>query len=199
MIMNKRKKYYTLFVVFVCFCFLVGCGCFDSKKESLDNHRSDTASDLSTEPFNDLMLGDDNINYIPSVDTDSAMQIENSRSDDNSLDDSYATKLEGKITIIALADSEGNLDITVINDSDGIIEMSKDFSIMKEESGTWLDVPLNMVFSDELISVEAGERYVFNYNIGTLTTLESGKSYQVEKEVFAGEKKYSVSTFLEIQ
>lgn len=201
-IMHK-KRCYTIFVVFIGALFLGGCGNFDSKNETLysvaDDVILDADNNVSNEMPNNSMLGDDNISCIPSVDTDSAIQIENSKSDNNLVDDSYATKLEGKVSMMASVDSEGNLDITITNNSDGIIEMGKDFSIMKEESGTWLDIPLNIGFSDELISLESNESYIFNYNIGIFLTLEDDTSYQVEKEVFAGEKKYLVSAVLEVQ
>lgn len=217
------KRYNTIFAVFLGVLFLSGCGNFDSKNESLFNATEDANTEeesivdsnssvyatddvildadtnISNEMSNNSMLGDDNISYIPSVDTDSAIQIENNKSDDDLVDDRYATKLEGKVIMMASVDSEGNLAVTVTNNSDGIIEMGKEFSIMKEESGTWLDIPLHMGFSDDLISVESNESYVFNYNIGTFITLESDTSYQVEKEVFAGEKKCSVSAFIEVQ
>lgn len=151
-----------------------------------------------------LLLGcasrrDQSMNSVlPSVDRDSAQQIENNQPTDDGLNIDIS-ELEGKVNMTALPESAGNLDVTITNNSDVDIKMGEDFSLKKMDGETWKDISLSLFYADHLIVIAPGESHTFHYDIGYSVVLESNTVYQIEKVVSAGQKDYSVSVSFEIQ
>lgn len=137
-------------------------------------------------------------NELPSIDSDSAQQIENNQptNDASNID---ISKLEGKVSLTVLPDSEGNLDVTITNHSDVDIEMGENFSLQKMDGETWKDISLSLCYVDHLIVIAPDESHTFHYVIGNTVVWESDTTYQIVKVVSAGQTDYSVSASFEIQ
>lgn len=137
-------------------------------------------------------------NDVPSVDRDSAQQIESNTPIEVG-SDVNGSEVEGKVSMSVLADSEGNFDITVINNSDVDIEMSENFALQKIDGEIWKHIPLSLTFIDSLIIISPGESHVFHFDIGSAVALERNTIYRIEKVVSAGKINYSVFASFEIQ
>ena len=109
------------------------------------------------------------------------------------------SEVEGKVSMTVSTDSIGNLDITIINNSDVDIDVGRDFSLEKMVGETWEDVPLSLFHRDDLIVISPGGCYNFRYNIGNTVFLERNTTYQVVKVISAGQTDYSVLASFEIQ
>ena len=135
---------------------------------------------------------------VPSVDRDSAQQIENNKPTDDGLTVS-PSELDGKVSMTVSADAAGSLDITITNNSDVDIDMGEDFSLQKMDSETWKDIPLSLSYADNLIVISPNESHTFHYDIGSAVVLESNKTYQIVKVVSAGQTNHSVFAAFEIK
>lgn len=113
-----KKNYSFILVLFLSLCLLSGC---------------------TVSPQGDLPMNSD----VPSVDRDSAQQIENNKPTDDGLTVS-PSELDGKVSMTVSADAAGSLDITITNNSDVDIDMGEDFSLQKMDSETWKDIPLSL-------------------------------------------------------
>ena len=117
-----KKNYSFILVLFLSLCLLSGC---------------------TVSPQGDLPMNSD----VPSVDRDSAQQIENNKPTDDGLTVS-PSELDGKVSMTVSADTAGSLDITITNNSDVDIDMGEDFSLQKMDSETWKDIPLSLSYAD---------------------------------------------------
>lgn len=137
-------------------------------------------------------------NELPSVDSDSAQQIENNQpvNDDSNID---VSELEEKVSLTVSPDSAGNLDITITNHSDVDIEMGEKFSLQKMDGKTWKDISLSLNYADHLIVIAPDESHTFHYVIGDTVVWESNTTYQIVKAVSVGQADCSVSASFEIQ
>ncbi len=168
-----KKNYSFILVLFLSLCLLSGC---------------------TVSPQGDLPMNSD----VPSVDRDSAQQIENNKPTDDGLTVS-PSELDGKVSMTVSADAAGSLDITITNNSDVDIDMGEDFSLQKMDSETWKDITLSLSYADNLIVISPNESHTFHYDIGSAVVLESNKTYQIVKVVSAGQTNHSVFASFEIK
>lgn len=137
-------------------------------------------------------------NNVSFVDRDFAEQIENNELIDKD-SNINVSEVKGKVSMTVSADSVGNLDITIINNSDVDIDVGRDFSLKKMVGETWEDVPLSLFHRDDLIVISPAECHTFHYDIGNAVVLISDTTYQVVKVVSEGQTDYSVFASFEIQ
>ncbi len=168
-----KKNYSFILVLFLSLCLLSG---------------------YTVSPQGDLPMNSD----VPSVDRDSAQQIENNKPTDDGVTVS-PSELDGKVSMTVSADAAGSLDITITNNSDVDIDMGEDFSLQKMDSETWKDIPLSLSYADNLIVISPNESHTFHYDIGSAVVLESNKTYQIVKVVSAGQTNHSVFASFEIK
>lgn len=151
------------------------------------------------EKMKDRNTGESTMNTdIPTVDTDSAQQIENSKKNTDTSALADHAELDGKITMIVSANADGNISFTITNNSDFDIDMGEEFTLQKIVDGTWQDIPLAVGYTDRLIVVLPKENRSFQYNLGSLISLEKGTSYRIVKTVSAGQINYMVTADFEI-
>ena len=130
-----KKNYSFILVLFLSLCLLSGC---------------------TVSPQGDLPMNSD----VPSVDRDSAQQIENNKPTDDGLTVS-PSELDGKVSMTVSADAAGSLDITITNNSDVDIDMGEDFSLQKMDSETWKDIPLSLLQTKVILSTMILEVLLF--------------------------------------
>lgn len=152
------------------------------------------------EKMKDRNTGESTMNTdIPAVDTDSAQQIENSKNNTDTSALADHAELDGKIAMIVSANADGNISFTITNNSDFEIDMGEEFTLQKIVDGTWQDIPLAVGYTDHLIVILPKENRSFQYNLGSLISLEKGTSYRIVKTVSAGQTNYMVTADFEIQ
>lgn len=190
-----------IFILLLSLCLLYGCSSNESvmsgenssdeettlpiiadteKKTTLINTTSPDKEKTSTE-------------NLPSVDIDSASQINSQRSKE------HITSLKDQISMSAVMDSSGNLNVTIINNSDTIITFGNEYQLQKLEDNSWKDIPLSIVFTDIGIEVASGESYDFQYPIGTLTALESNTIYRIIKNVYINQSNFELTASFEVK